>query len=262
MAIKYGLGNLVTEDTLETPSSESILYTKERLYNQLQSSPFKGTSLTTLYISVDLGADTLVNMVGVMNHNLVAPSTFKLKANTQATGAFTNCAEAGDASWDLSKIADHPNSYKIFNSAGTLYRYLCLNITDVGNLDYMQIGEYILTTHGTFSRNFNWGYSRGEIVIKTDLMTTWGQRHRNKRSKKKFYNVEFNNMTEADLLAEVEAFFRTLDGDQPFLFVPEDTEDYSYYMYVLNDERAKRDFLDHNSFNLDLEEEVKGITLL
>ncbi|GAH13730.1 unnamed protein product, partial [marine sediment metagenome] len=98
--------------------------------------------------------------------------------------------------------------------------------------------------------------------IKAESRTLYGQRHRKKLAKQKYFMLTFNNVTDVNIVGEVELFFEALAGEYPFVFIPDATLTDCWYVLCLNDLDAKRNFLNINSFTLELEEEARGITLL
>jgi len=80
MTLLYVTGNLITSTTLDSVTTEDTVYVKEYLYNQRPSLPFRFTTNTGNQIKVDMGAAKSVTNVSVINHNLEAPTLFKIKA--------------------------------------------------------------------------------------------------------------------------------------------------------------------------------------
>lgn len=250
MGIRYAINNLINSNTLDSVSTEDALYVKEWMYNERQSKPFRMTAKTG-NIVFDLAAGR-PDIIGIMNHNLTNAATITLE--------FANDPPNWGAPDD--SIVLTWNELNIWESFTKDYRWLRLVLADAGNPYNLSFGEVILTTSGTFTRNYNWGSSDVLRFFKSDRVTGYGQRHRSLLAKGRAFNLRFENITDAHLVSEVEAFFDAFNGVDPFIFIPDDSEANCWYVYCLNDLEAVRNFIDINSFALSLEEQTRGIALL
>lgn len=262
MAMKYVTGNLINSGTLDSVSSEdaSGFYDKENIYNKIQALPLRFTSKSGEYIIIDLGSDVAVTFAGVYNHNLTTGATvFKLKGYLQATGKPATGAEAGDYDEDLAVTSGHANSFLTLDET---MRYWALLLTDSGNSDNLEVGEFVIKTHSTFTKNFIYPYREVLKYLRGENVTPHGQRWQNFRAKIKHFSIDFLGITDANLLSEIQAFFEALEADDPFVFIPDDSAVYSWYMNCLSDLDAERSFHNYNNVTLELEEQSRGLTLL
>lgn len=262
MAMKYVTGNLIDSDTLDSVSSEdaSGFYDKENLYNKIQALPLRFTSKSGEYVIIDLGLDLTPTFAGIYNHNLTtSPGTFKLKGYLQATGKPVDGSEAEDWDEDFTVTSGHLNSYKTFSETA---RYLALLITDASNTAMPELGELVVGYHSSFTRNFVYPYQEILRYIRRENVTPYGQRWRNQKSKVKQFMLDFLGITDANLLSEIEAFFEALDGDDPFVFIPDDSAAYSWYVDCISDLDAERASYNYNNVSVELVEQSRGFTLL
>lgn len=260
--MKYVTGNLITSATLDSVSSEdpSGYYDKENIYNKIQGIPLRFTSKSGEYVIIDLGSDLALTFAGVYNHNLTTgAAVFKLKGYLQATGKPATGAEAEDWDEDFTVTSGHKNSYNTFSETA---RYLALLITDAGNSANPELGELIVKTHSSFTRNFVYPYREILRYIKGESVTPYGQRWLNQKAKIKRFIIDFLGVTDANLLSEIQAFFEAIDGDDPFVFIPDDSAVYSWYVNCLNDLEADRVHYNYNNVKMTLEEQGRGLTLL
>jgi len=262
MAIKYVTGNLITSGTLDSVSSEdaSGFYDKENIYNKIQALPLRFTSKSGEYVIIDLGSDTAVTFAGIMNHNLTTGATvFKLKGYLAATGKPADGSEAGDYDDDFTVTSGHSNSFLTLSET---MRYWALLITDSGNSENPEIGEFVLGTHSSFTKNFVYPYREILRYLRGETVTPYGQRWLNQKAKVKRFTLDFLGITDANLLSEAESFFEAIDGDDPFIFIPNDAAAYSWYVNCLSDLDADRIHYNYNNVSLELIEQGRGITLL
>lgn len=262
MGIKYVTGNLITSATLDSVSTEdaSGFYNKENLYNKIQALPLRFTSKSGEYVIIDLGANTVITFGGIFNHNLTTGATvFKLKGYLAATGKPTDGSEAGDYDEDFTVTSGHKNAFLTLSET---MRYWALLLTDSGNSDNLEVGEFVLGTHSSFTKNFVYPYTEMLRYIRGESITPYGQRWLNQKAKVKRFLLDFLGVSDANLLSEIQAFFEAIEGDDPFVFIPNDSAAYSWFVNCLSDLSAERVHYNYNNVSLELVEQARGITLL
>lgn len=262
MGIKYVTGNLITSTTLDSVSTEDVsgYYDKENLYNKMQALPWRSTEKSGVYAIIDLGSDVAVTFAGLFNHNLsTGASVVKLKGYLQATGKPVDGSEAGDYDDDFTVTAGHQNCYLTLSET---MRYWALLLTEAGNDNNLEVGEFVLSTHSSFTKNFVYPYKEMLRYLRGETVTTAGQRWLNKKGKFKRFVLSFLGVTDAKLLSEIQAFFEAIDGEDPFVFIPNDAAVYSWFVNCMSDLDAERAWYDYNNIELELAEQGRGITLL
>lgn len=263
MGIKYVTGNLINSTTLDSVSTEdaSGFYNKANLYDKIQSLPWRPTEKSDVYALVDLGSDVPVTFCGLYRHNLSTGATVcKLKGYEETTGKPSDpINDAGDYDDDFTITAGHQNCYLTLSET---MRYWVLLMTEAGNENNLEVGELIMSTHASFTKNFIYPYTEVLRYLRGETVTPAGQRWLNKKGKFKRFVLEFLGVTDAKLLSEIEAFFEAIDGELPFVFVPNDAAAYSWFVDCLSDLEAERAWYNYNNFTLELEEQGRGITLL
>jgi len=250
--MKYILGNFINSSTLSSVSSEDGIYPKENMYNRRQSLPWRMTAKSG-YAIYDFGSDR-PTALALMNHNLVGTGAFAMTLKTAATEGALAGSSPESIVWHKQNIWH--------TIAMTPNRWWRIDVSDPDNLSNLEIGEIILYNHGTFAMNYSWPYKDALDYVVDENVTHYGVRHRVKRAKRKIFSLDFEGVTDANLIAEVETFFEALDGERPFVFIPDALGTKSWYVYCLNSMDATRIFLDTNKFYLRLEEQSRGITLL
>lgn len=261
-------GNVDTEDTI---------YVKENLYNERPSFPYRATSVTSLWIMVDLGADTPVSIAAVINHNFVAPSTFQLRGYTQATGAPKEPGDAtpvADFTGNFTFCSDNNNSAIKVESGGSpiSLRYICLLVIDVGNTNNLEIGEFILQVYSSFSTMYLVDEEEGITITVAEEPTHYGQDHDNYYSD----NIDFvlspikQEATSGDIDA-IRTFLKDIQGATGrFILCRDDTYITSkcevYYVKVVGQQfMAKlisKGYPELRQWNIPLKELTKGISML
>ena len=246
----YSVGNLITASALVSVASEDSVFVKENLYNARQSKPYRTTAKTSQYVVLNFGTDR-PTILGILNHNLTNAATIKLQANSSDSW--------GSPPYDQTITWRELNIYFTFSQD---YPYWRVTIDDSGNSAFPQIGELVLGTYSTFTKDFIYPYGESKHYQRTEQVTPYGQRWRTRKSILKSFNLDFGLITDSELSSEIETFFDAIDGIDPFIFVPDTTDYLAWYVYALNDFEARRIWLNNNSFNLQLEEQARGITLL
>lgn len=250
--MKYILGNYINSSTLSSVSSEDTVYPKEDMYNRRQSLPWRMTAKSG-YAIFDFGTDR-PTALALMNHNLLGTGAFTMTLKTAATEGALVASSPESIVWHKQNIW-----HDIVMSSNRWWR---IDISDPDNGSNLEFGEIILYLSGIFTMNYSWPYKDALDYIVADNVTHYGVRHRVRRAKRRLFALDFEGVTDANLISEVEAFFEALDGERPFVFIPDGTGTDSWYVYCLNSMDATRVFLNTNKFFLRLEEQARGITLL
>ena len=250
--MKYNLDTYINSVTLSSVSTEDSVYPKENMYNKEQAMPWR-LSANSGYTIFDFGSDR-PTFFGMMNHNLLGTGAYSMTLKTAATeGALVG--ETPEA------VVWHDQNiwHEITTTPDRWWR---VDISDPDNGSNLEIGELIFYIPGTFTMNYQWPYREGLDYVIEENITHYGRRVRTRRATRKTFNIDFEGVTDANLVSEVEAFFEGFAGENPFVFIPDEDEDICWYVYALNSLNAQRRFLDDNRFTLQLEEQSRGITLL
>lgn len=247
-------------DSVSTEDASGF-YNKENIYTKIQALPWRSTEKSDVYALIDLGSDIAVTFAGLYNHNLSTGATVvKLKGYLQATGKPGDpINDAGDYDDDFTITSGHKNCFLTLSET---MRYWVLLLTEAGNDNNLEVGEFILRSHSSFTRNFVYPYKEILRYIRGETVTPYGQRWLNQKSKIKRFLIDFKGVTDANLLSEIQAFFEAIDGDDPFVFIPDDSAVYSWYMDCLSDLEVDRIHYNYNNVRLELIEQLRGLTLL
>lgn len=252
MGMLYSLGNYINSSTLSSVSTEDTIYPKENMYNKRQSMPWRMTAKSG-YAIFDFGSGR-PTFFAIMNHNLLGTGAFSLTLKTAATEGALVASSPESVTWHKQNIwhaiAMTPN------------RWWRIDVSDPDILANLEFGEIIFYIAGTFTMNFWWPYKEGLEYVTEENVTQYGHRHIAKKAVRKTFGLDFEGVTDANLVSEVQAFFEGFDGKNPFVFIPDSEETDSWYVYCLNSLKASRAFLDNNKFSMGLEEQSRGISLL
>jgi hypothetical protein len=267
MGLKYSIMNLVDLATLLSVTSEDPIFTKDHLYNQRPSYPFRFTAKSGNQILVDLGAPTLVTMVGVFNHNLTSGAgQFKIKA------AAANPPAGGD--WDSpdwnSAIPITANFNDSFLRFSKTYRYWVLDIDDGSNPDNIEIGEFFLGLATAFSSKVYLQPARtdGPAFFMARQQTYYGQDWSAYLSEAERFAISIKDITDPSVVDEVAVWLRAVQRNAgKFIFIPDDNEPFAYYVIIENlADYASRlvhgPTADLRQWNFQLKALTKGISLL
>lgn len=253
MGMSYVSGNLINSNTLDSVSSERSIYPKENMFGERQSFPWRMTEKTSQFAIFNFGTGR-PDIICILNHNFDPTVVLTLKAASDPPNW-------GAPAWSQVISYHKQNIYYVFSQD---YPWFKLEIEDGNNNFLPEIGELIFSNKSQFTRNFEWPYSHGVGVVKTGNITPWGHRWSRKKAKKKKFDLFFQHYPNAELISEAEAFFNILDGeDHPFIFIPDESENDCWYMYVLNDYLIETKFkIKGNSFSMTLEEQSRGIKMI
>lgn len=253
MAMRYVLGNYIDSTTLSSVSTENTpAFGKVNMYNRIQSLPWRMTAKSGHAI-FDMGSN-VPTVLGIMNHNLVGTGAYSLTLKTAASEGALVAADAENITFHAQNI------WHVITS--TPLQWWRIDVSDPDNGANLEFGETILHIWAAFTRNYLYPYKEGLDYVVDENVTHYGRRHRAKRAKRKLFNLDFEGVQDALLISEIEAFFEGLDGDRPFIFIPNGALTDSWYVECLNSMEATRIFLNYNKFSLKLEEQSRGITLL
>lgn len=250
MGMIYIIGNYIDDGTLSSVSSEDSVYPKENMYNLAQSMPWRMTAKSGHAI-FDFGSDR-PTFFAIMNHNLLGTGAFSLTLKTAANEGALVGSPAEDVAWHKQNI------WHAITTTPNQWWRIDWDDPDNNNLEF---GEIIFYTSSTFTMNYWWPYKENMIYVVDENITHFGRRHRIKRAKKKAFTLDFEGVTDGNFISEIEAFFDAWDGDNPFIFIPDDSLTGSWYVECLNSLDAQRLFTDNNKFFLKLEEQSRGILL-
>lgn len=265
MGLKYGISNLINLNTLLSVSTEDAIFLKENLYNQRPSKPFRFTQKTGNQIIIDLGSATAVSLVGVFNHNLTAsPGQFKIKADSANPPAGGWDSPAYSA--DLAVTANFNDSWK---KIAQTYRYWCLDIDDASNGNNVEIGEFFLGVLTAFSSDVHLQPARtdGPVFFMARQQTYYGQDWTAYLAEAERFVITIQNISDPSVVDEMAVFLRAVQQNAGrFIFIPDDTEPFAYYVIVENLAdyaiRLVHGSSDLREWRLQLKTLTKGISLL
>jgi len=250
--MRYTIDNYLSTAISITPSSEDSIYKKDYLYNQRPSLPFRFTGKTDENIVIDFGSAKTITIIALINHNLTSNATIKIQANS--VNDFTTPPYNVTLTWH------EENLYFTLNQT---YQYWKLIIQDSGNSENIEIGELIFSEYKDFSRTFSWGYPEGIFYNVLTQETQFGQVWKTYLSERRQGFYTFAVVKDDKLKSEVEQFFDDLKGLEGwFLFIPDKTQPECYYVEIINQYNAFKNYKDNNEFELQLREHIKGINLL
>lgn len=252
MGMLYNLGNYINLSTLSSVSSEETIYPKENMYNKRQSLPWRMEAKSGHAI-FNFGSNRPI-FFAIMNHNLVGTGAFSLTLKTAGNEGALVASPAEAVTWHKQNIW-----HAIDLTPDQWWR---IDVADPDNTANLEFGEIIFYIAGTFTMNYWWPYKEGLEYVTEENITQYGHRHIAKKAVRKTFGLDFEGVTDANLVSEVQAFFEGFDGKNPFVFIPDSEEADSWYVYCLNSLKASRAFLDNNKFSMVLEEQSRGITLL
>lgn len=215
----YLANNLISSSATITPSSENSAYPKSNLYDKQAARVFRGTSLTSLTILVDIGSAQQADTVAIINHNLSASATLSLKADNSNPPTTV----VASPSYRLHDI------WKGFTLTST--RYWLLTVTD-SNSAALEIGQLLLGRRVALPRNRQQGqgykpaHKRATISDETYAGVFWNY-HLFGREE---FNPSFRVFNDADL-AVLRAWDAAVYGDLwPFLYIPDASATDCYYV--------------------------------
>jgi hypothetical protein len=255
--MRYAATNLLTEDTLDSVSTEDTTFVKEYLYNARQSLPMRFTAKVDNWIKIDLGSATLVEIVALLNHNLPSNATVTIRANATDRGTLANWQSSSSYS---STMTFHKVS--MCKEISETYRWWHIEIDGASGDANSELGEFFLGTTESFTMNYKWPFKEGTLRTVNENLSVHGQRWRTTIAKKKSFSLDFDAITDANLVAEIEAFFEGHEMDSPFVFVPVSGDSECYFVFCINDEQAARNFADLNACTLELEEQTRGVSII
>ncbi len=263
MTFRYSATNLITAARILSVTSEDPTYLKENLVNQRPSYPFRFTANTGNQILIDLGSALPVTLAGVFNHNLLAPTKFKVKAAAANPPGGGNW-DAPDFTANMPFLTGLNNSYLMLEQT---YRYWLFDFDDATNPFSNEIGELVLTTHSNFGPGFRViAESDGIITRVTANITDYGQPHHTKLSVQKKWNLDIFKTSVKGSFDAIETFITDLGGSAGrFIMIEDDRFDQCYYVFLEGSEfTGVQEFFnqeDRRTWSLPIMEFPRGIVL-
>jgi len=265
MSLLYVLTNLINIDTLDSVTSEDTTYVKEYLYNIRPSLPFRFTAKTGNQVKVDLGGATQVTFVGCFNHNLLAPTQFKIKAAA--------ADPPGGGNWDLpdyeaslSVAANFNNSFLKINKT---YQFWVLDTDDGTSPKNTEIGELVLGQHQSFASSVHLQPRRadGPIFYMDKDRTHYGQPHTAYHAEAEGFSLAFMNINDPSVVDEIHVFLKQVQqAGGSFIIIPDDVKPFCYYVSIENLEgyanRLVYGTKELREWRIELTTLAKGIELL
>jgi hypothetical protein len=209
------------------------------------ANPFKGTSLTTLWLEINFGSAISADTIAIHGHNLLTGSSIVLKSGNSPAPSST-LATLTWREFDMWQGFTDPS-----------HQYYRLEITD-SNTDPLAIGELVIGDRVNLSAKMSYGFMQGNMHQKVQHETIRGVKYVYDLFDRRVYTAQFQSIQD-NMLAEL----NTLDGltsgaKYPWTWIP--NVDLSDVYYVRKENEYKNQSRRHNEWDvtLTLEEESRG----
>lgn len=249
MPVTYVIENYISEDTLDSVSSEddSGFYDMENIYNERPSLPlrFEGVGVAAPadpeWICIDMGtasgATQDVTFAAVFNHNLTSsPERFCLKGCVDGCGS-GGCDWENNPAWTEDMIGQiiagtfcsgkyekiFPNAYKKIDRTQQFYQF---EFIDTANpYGYIEVGEAVLGEWCQFGNNVHLqpGRPDGPQFFMGKQETHYGQDWSNYYSYIERFTLTFKNINDIRNMDELQMFLlRVQRYGGKFIIIPDD----------------------------------------
>ncbi len=152
-----------------------------------------GTSAT--WLLADLGAARSIDTVVLLNSNLSASATRRLRLSTSdATGA---AGDVHDSGTGLAGIDPDYGAFFALRPAPVTCRYVRLDLADA-SLDWLEAGRLIIGRRWQPERNFRTGWARGVIDASEVTETRGGDEWIEERPSRRLMSIELPALTQAE----------------------------------------------------------------
>ncbi len=170
-------------------------WTPAKLIDLDRDTSYRSNSLDSPnYFTINLGGLAEVKSLIFYDHNFTSDATIYLKANTTATGTWSNPTYSGTVNYNADKICHYLPTPQT-------YQYWRIEITDTGNTDgYIEMSELYLGTYFQFANSYAYGFSTDRKALFSKNTTAYGA------LKRRFYNTiwkikyTFPNISDAELI--------------------------------------------------------------
>lgn len=208
---------------ISASSTASGLLVSNLAHNHKSKVWQSGTSSSSEWVEVDFGAAVAISAAGLVNHNIAAPGTLTLKANTSSSW--------GSPAFSVAITPSSPNQIQKLASTQT-YRYWRLEIGKTSSGFVAQLGCLILGAHYDFAQQpTDTGYRVRWVDPSKHNKTPSGQRYSEILPKFRQFRLDWS-MVDSTLKTNVETAVNNLGTSLPFLMQVESTGELTEYVYA------------------------------
>jgi len=260
MSLIYATTNLLNSTTLPVDnatyrSTEDTTYQVENLYNARPSKPFRFTAKANQWLKANLVDRKIATISCVFNHNFTDAATVLFYASGH-NGGWKLIGTYSYREWD---------EYVKF---GIYEKWLRLTVSDAGNDNYPQIGEWFVGEHAEFANAYVTPEREdGPIYYVADEVTPAGQDWEIYFGNAERLTMRLSSLSNSNETDALHTFLdAVMENGGRFVLIPKDTFPQCYYVKVMNrDDFATRrifgDVTTLRDWRLDLKVLVRGLTL-
>lgn len=214
-----------------TASSANSSFPVTNLQTIQPSTAWRSTTLTSVYLEVDLGASYALNFVALIRTNATSSAQWRIRlASTQAGLTAGPSYDSGTIDqWPETGLddLDFTNAFNYSASMGSA-RWARIDFTDAANPDgYFQAGRIYVSNAWVPTRNFSYGWGIGFEDDSVIDITDGGNLLPTIKGKRRVQPFELNFSSEAEMMGYAFEYdrmrgksgdiivARDLDGDYP-----------------------------------------------
>lgn len=225
MASIIFLSRRTAEGGTITASSAQTNLPAANLIGPSPSKVWRSSGLSTVYVVIDLGAATAIDMVSMVNVNWTTSATWRIR------GATSESNLTASPGYDSTAVTPWPggtkptedwNQHAPFRQLGSTqtYRWWRIDITDAGNTDgYLEAGALLIGAAVTVTYNSIRGWQFGDDPASIVQYTAYGRSVVDPRDNPRIKAIPFSALPRADVMAGLGAMLRERGVAKPFLTV-------------------------------------------
>lgn len=183
--------------------------------------PFRFTGKTSENLQIDLGAARIVNLIGILNHNLSAAATVTVY------GGSTPNPNGGQYSTTIPW-----RQYDSFSLIVTqTWRYWKIIFADTGNTDaFIQVGYVVMGNASDLTFGFNYGWTLEDNYESLDQESEMGTAHVASLFYRIGITMDFDSMTAAEVAILRALYLNVQRNAYPVFLIPDKVIYDGYFM--------------------------------
>lgn len=252
----YATENLITSITLDSVSSEDVLYVKENLYCERPSKPFYFTAKAAQWIKLHFAAAAQrITLAAAFNHNLTSAADCHVQGN--AVDAWPG-TDVGHMNWRL-----HDECLR-FDQTFPWWRF---TMDDPTNPVNPRIGELFFGQWATFANaHVQPARDDGLSFYAVEQQTQYGQDWDVYLSEADRFKITLVNLNDPATVDQIQRFLSDISGPAGrFVFIPFPNQPHVYYVKIVGSPSASRPIYGEKelrNWSIELKALTRGITLL
>jgi hypothetical protein len=232
------LSRKLVEAATITASSEQTTLPATNLIGPTPSKVWRSSGLSGVYVTVDFGAATAVDMVAMVAPNWTSAATWRIYgATSQANLGVSGYDSTSLSPWPVTgKPTEDWNQHAPFKQLGSTqtYRWWRIAITDAANTDgYLEAGALLIGAAVTITYNSIKDWTLGDEPADVVRDTDYGRMLAEGRDNPRVKSIPFSVLPTADIYGAYGVMMRERGTAKPFLACVDPAQTTALHLYTI-----------------------------